>query len=55
MKTYWIKGLNPRFDGAFLNFKALVYGGPGMGLNPRFDGAFLNFHITARAAVKSVS
>ena len=34
--------LNPRFDGAFLNFNARVSGNALVCLNPRFDGAFLN-------------
>ncbi len=36
-------GLNPRFDGAFLNcyFNNAMKGF--LSLNPRFDGAFLNF------------
>ena len=34
--------LNPRFDGAFLNFDFSELSGALKGLNPRFDGAFLN-------------
>ena len=35
--------LNPRFDGAFLNWPKSVSDGLGFArLNPRFDGAFLN-------------
>ena len=34
--------LNPRFDGAFLNFYFSEFSGALKGLNPRFDGAFLN-------------
>ena len=36
-------GLNPRFDGAFLNWHFARLCEPRFGLNPRFDGAFLNF------------
>ena len=36
-------GLNPRFDGAFLNSKAMQVENAYDGLNPRFDGAFLNY------------
>ena len=34
--------LNPRFDGAFLNFIKPMATAKAAGLNPRFDGAFLN-------------
>ena len=34
--------LNPRFDGAFLNFKDFFEPVKMACLNPRFDGAFLN-------------
>ena len=35
-------GLNPRFDGAFLNLQTGLLVNLKKGLNPRFDGAFLN-------------
>ena len=35
-------GLNPRFDGAFLNCIWNLQMKQNIGLNPRFDGAFLN-------------
>ena len=35
--------LNPRFDGAFLNYKLTEKYIEHFGLNPRFDGAFLNW------------
>ena len=35
--------LNPRFDGAFLNYKMSVLMQWDKRLNPRFDGAFLNY------------
>ena len=35
-------GLNPRFDGAFLNFMMRLGHAKAIRLNPRFDGAFLN-------------
>ena len=35
-------GLNPRFDGAFLNWIDCSIMGTVVRLNPRFDGAFLN-------------
>ena len=34
--------LNPRFDGAFLNFVENQFNPQIICLNPRFDGAFLN-------------
>ena len=37
------KGLNPRFDGAFLNLNLTICQAYKLRLNPRFDGAFLNF------------
>ena len=37
------KCLNPRFDGAFLNFEHWIERIQKLRLNPRFDGAFLNF------------
>ena len=37
--------LNPRFDGAFLNYETRFYGQNCKGLNPRFDGAFLNYIV----------
>ena len=43
-------GLNPRFDGAFLNLSRPDKAGPSesfrrpLCLNPRFDGAFLNLN-----------
>ena len=43
-------GLNPRFDGAFLNWQVILRLMGGKRLNPRFDGAFLNFktaHVMA--------
>ena len=36
--------LNPRFDGAFLNWYLLNPKPRKKSLNPRFDGAFLNLH-----------
>ena len=44
------QGLNPRFDGAFLNFIAFVIIATAIGLNPRFDGAFLNCKKNAHRA-----
>ena len=38
-------GLNPRFDGAFLNSTEKTVVAQYTGLNPRFDGAFLNSTI----------
>ena len=38
-------GLNPRFDGAFLNFKKVRNVMLDPRLNPRFDGAFLNLRV----------
>ena len=38
-------GLNPRFDGAFLNSMAMAMAMAMASLNPRFDGAFLNSNI----------
>ena len=35
-------GLNPRFDGAFLNLRPQNQSVLHRSLNPRFDGAFLN-------------
>ncbi len=37
-----IVSLNPRFDGAFLNYSVVAAEVMGISLNPRFDGAFLN-------------
>ena len=34
--------LNPRFDGAFLNYMNITKAEQVERLNPRFDGAFLN-------------
>ena len=39
--------LNPRFDGAFLNYNRAALTDGGKGLNPRFDGAFLNSNRAA--------
>ena len=44
-------GLNPRFDGAFLNFKIGRLTMLISSLNPRFDGAFLNCGIRVAKAV----
>ena len=40
--------LNPRFDGAFLNFKDFFEPVKMACLNPRFDGAFLNCELMKR-------
>ena len=37
--------LNPRFDGAFLNWIRRFKPGSSKRLNPRFDGAFLNWKL----------
>ena len=37
--------LNPRFDGAFLNFYGEIRRHTIECLNPRFDGAFLNLSM----------
>ena len=48
--------LNPRFDGAFLNFKVKKKHLTGeIGLNPRFDGAFLNSKDKAQWRAKRPS
>ena len=39
------KCLNPRFDGAFLNWLMRWSSFGSKGLNPRFDGAFLNYKV----------
>ena len=38
-------GLNPRFDGAFLNLLSAPIRRARGCLNPRFDGAFLNYKL----------
>ena len=47
-------GLNPRFDGAFLNYIVLNLGGFKFCLNPRFDGAFLNCKTDIRLEMYDV-
>ena len=47
--------LNPRFDGAFLNYETRFYGQNCKGLNPRFDGAFLNSNPATTTAVMPMS
>ena len=48
-------GLNPRFDGAFLNCYMMVVAVNLAGLNPRFDGAFLNSIEHANSYMKYMS
>ena len=47
--------LNPRFDGAFLNYKLTEKYIEHFGLNPRFDGAFLNCKIINNHIARMVS
>ena len=44
--------LNPRFDGAFLNWNMAKAVAGITGLNPRFDGAFLNLKLIALKILK---
>ena len=46
--------LNPRFDGAFLNYLHPNNPHPRRSLNPRFDGAFLNYNTLTDAAKQAV-
>ena len=49
VRLFFRIGINPRFDGAFLNSQwlgATIYG---CCLNPRFDGAFLNLDADSAA------
>ena len=48
-------GLNPRFDGAFLNFNHAYKQAGCQSLNPRFDGAFLNWQQGQNAGDKLMS
>ena len=46
--------LNPRFDGAFLNYLYLIIEKEIISLNPRFDGAFLNFSSVCKSSIREV-
>ena len=48
-------GLNPRFDGAFLNYITASMMRKTMCLNPRFDGAFLNYNIGRNVGIVHMS
>ena len=47
--------LNPRFDGAFLNYTGNYSAASNTGLNPRFDGAFLNCNCVTLGTILAMS